>query len=744
MFELPKKTLGIALILFLAGSTAAASTIPDSLTLEQVVPSETVVFVKCSGIEQWREDGRALDLMRLWQDPEIQALFADARKMLPELLGGNEMGDLPIKEFWNLFKGEVAFAATPRVTVFREGAAPSMALGLDMGRNKEKILGMLNHLMAQAAAEMGLETGKLEHRGFEIHYVGRPRDRWMICHTTLKNLFVATFNKYFLNEIIDCHLDGKPVLASSEAFHRSLKKVGAKGASALAYVNLQPFSNVLEPFWPYEVAEWMDMLGLKKVNALCLATTLEGGASRDSLFIDCPGKKKGLLKVLAPRPVSWDNIRQAFPDAFFFADIVIDPELFLEELDQFVREVVPEHYKEFRIAIGMVKKETGFDLEKDILGPLGQEVSVFVSPPLMGPNMIATVDLDDAEGFNALLEKLFAAMAHEGLRISESNYLERTFRTVTIPEEGVPVAPTFAVANGRLIVTSTPMTMKKYLSWLDKDLPGLADSPDFKEAVASVPRGASMLSYLNIRQFVEMGYGTAAPFLPSLFAEAELPMDPGKLPMTDDVTKYISNAVSYMVSDEDGILLGLRCPMGAGAALSVAVTALDYLVEENLVHGLPRLMGMGHMGDHGITMMPKASKKKSRGSELDAAYGIMQAGEHEIAEQIITSWLESHKDNESTPRALLNRGFCRLKLKKYEEGIEDYKLVAEKYPKDRPLALYNIACGLALMDKTEKAFAYLKKCVDAGWQDLDYLYQDSDLEKVRAMPEFKTWIEKIQ
>ena len=120
----------LVLLVLLSGalSPVFAGEAPSiSLKLEDVVPADTLLFVKCSGVDQLLAEGKNLDLFRLWREPEVQGFFADAIKKMHEVMGSKEKSDFPFKKVWQLLKGNISLACSPRFTIFHEGAAPSMA-----------------------------------------------------------------------------------------------------------------------------------------------------------------------------------------------------------------------------------------------------------------------------------------------------------------------------------------------------------------------------------------------------------------------------------------------------------------------------------------------------------------------------------------------------------------------------------------------------------------------------------------
>lgn len=57
--------------------------------------------------------------------------------------------------------------------------------------------------------------------------------------------------------------------------------------------------------------------------------------------------------------------------------------------------------------------------------------------------------------------------------------------------------------------------------------------------------------------------------------------------------------------------------------------------------------------------------------------------------------------------------------------------------KDDPIVYYNLACSLALTEKTDEALKALEKAIELGYRDFAYMRKDPDLESLLSHPQFK-------
>jgi predicted esterase len=123
----------------------------------------------------------------------------------------------------------------------------------------------------------------------------------------------------------------------------------------------------------------------------------------------------------------------------------------------------------------------------------------------------------------------------------------------------------------------------------------------------------------------------------------------------------------------------------------------------------------------------------------------------------LTTDLRERSLHERDPNQLvpLRRALASITIAAFEMGntpkkrndfIATRKLyqVALATRPDSPDLLYNIACLYALEGNRKEAIRTLKSSVDHGFKDFELLRTDPDLDKLRADPEFKNLLAKVQ
>lgn len=137
-------------------------------------------------------------------------------------------------------------------------------------------------------------------------------------------------------------------------------------------------------------------------------------------------------------------------------------------------------------------------------------------------------------------------------------------------------------------------------------------------------------------------------------------------------------------------------------------------------------------------------EEKTTEVQAVAAVGLFKQGDMVGAE-----WLASH--NKSVNRIskrdlaalILEEGNNYLKIKKYEQAEKDYLQALELEPKNE-VGLYNLACCYSLWGKLEPALTYLKKAIEAGFDDLTHMNNDTDLDPLREDPRFKQMMDALR
>jgi tetratricopeptide (TPR) repeat protein len=81
--------------------------------------------------------------------------------------------------------------------------------------------------------------------------------------------------------------------------------------------------------------------------------------------------------------------------------------------------------------------------------------------------------------------------------------------------------------------------------------------------------------------------------------------------------------------------------------------------------------------------------------------------------------------------------------RRHQEGLRCDRKIATLRPQDS-LARYNLACSLALTRHHDEALAELRRAVELGYRDFNFMKQDRDLDPIRKDPRFRALIREYE
>lgn len=75
----------------------------------------------------------------------------------------------------------------------------------------------------------------------------------------------------------------------------------------------------------------------------------------------------------------------------------------------------------------------------------------------------------------------------------------------------------------------------------------------------------------------------------------------------------------------------------------------------------------------------------------------------------------------------------------HEKGLEIDKRLSRLRPDD-PIIIYNLACSYALSNKIDLSISTLKRAIDLGYNDIEHLESDKDIDNIRSDKRYKLLI----
>jgi tetratricopeptide (TPR) repeat protein len=91
---------------------------------------------------------------------------------------------------------------------------------------------------------------------------------------------------------------------------------------------------------------------------------------------------------------------------------------------------------------------------------------------------------------------------------------------------------------------------------------------------------------------------------------------------------------------------------------------------------------------------------------------------------------------------LLALGDIYTRAGRYEDGLRIDRSLVKLMPEESSI-WYNLACSLALLNVREEALASLRRAVELGYQDHEWMSCDSDLRNIRDEKAFTALLKTI-
>lgn len=283
--------------------------------------------------------------------------------------------------------------------------------------------------------------------------------------------------------------------------------------------------------------------------------------------------------------------------------------------------------------------------------------------------------------------------------------------------------------------------LQRYLG-RDDDLDGLKSDPRWKELKKAVREHRSSRREAQARS-------AAARYERVL---ARRPPDPRQLFEVGQellsVERYDLSAKAFQAAANAGYRVGTSLYNGAcalaragrtGAALDQLQKALDagfdqpdlFRRDDDLdnVRGEPRFAALAEQA-RDLSLPGYGSDRYAFGSSWRRSKWRDAAKKFE----------EYARKNPQSGRAWFNLGYAQLAADRPEAAAEAFeKAVNLSYRK--PTTMYNLACSYARADQKDRAFDWLFKALDAGFEGSETIRSDDDLDSLRGDPRYRKAIE---
>jgi hypothetical protein len=561
-----------------------------SLRLETVVPGRTLAFAAMEDIGSWGGRWKQTALAKLFADPDMRAFMGpleeDVNKMLE---GGDGKEETPLppeaREVFKQLQGLSGQAAVALVAMPEGRRMPVMAAGLDFGSHLSDFVTFLERMKARQD-DMPL---KIEEKDGKTWWTLGDPERPDMVGTTLGGSVLMSTDRAWVDDVVarkGAAVDGS--LATNASFQTSRKAAG-DGTAMFVFGNVPALLDRFVPGMPPEAPRVMKALGIDTMRGLSYAFGFHGDVFRETVVLDAPASEEGVMSLLRTEPIDRKGLAMAPSTAFLFAESSFPLSRMLKTLRPILQEVdadLPQHLDK---ALADAKAATGVDLEKDLLPMLSDDLSYYVGMPETGglyPELVVSFGVKDPAAFEQTAQKAVDGLLQtvgkdEGVTGRQRMVEWHGKRLYMVELAGVrrrdmvPFTPTWAVLDGRWVVTLVPHAMKELILRTEQGGKGLADQDDVRSILRGVPEKATSLGYVDLQAFLTLLYDTGVPLLQTVakpnVLQAPVRLDWAMLPPTRAVRPYLRSMGTHTHVAGDAFVMQVDSPIGY--VLPIAIVA---------------------------------------------------------------------------------------------------------------------------------------------------------------------------
>jgi hypothetical protein len=213
------------------------------------------------------------------------------------------------------------------------------------------------------------------------------------------------------------------------------------------------------------------------------------------------------------------------------------------------------------LPVGMAEQEFqrffGVELKRELLERIGPEAAFIVSRTNgLIPDVGLVIESKDAKKLEETLIRMLdrvpwpAGSGLQAFSIGEGTAHVAALGHPRLAE--VPIAPTFGVVDGKLLIALYPISFQRFLAVARGERPSLKDNRDFAALRKRVPAEAEALSYLDLPALVALGYDTLVPVLQSMPNQNQVSSLYG-LPDAELLTRHLYGRIGWRVADKSGM-----------------------------------------------------------------------------------------------------------------------------------------------------------------------------------------------
>ncbi|MFT5302756.1 MAG: prepilin-type processing-associated H-X9-DG protein [Mariniblastus sp.] len=626
-----------AVSLTLGSSLTQAQVKVDILGLAKLAPDDCLLYAHWEGMAKAdaNSENRTQQLMA---EPEVVAFTQQLKKNIAETVQLATQNQPVHRRMFAMAVADKLISdvnQTPfsvfisGVTPGPEGVQAQAAAVIQLGQEAKPLIDLATGFLMTEQ----IELKPLKIAGYSFHELPQPHPQLQskLYLGAVEGYVIIGLGKATVEFTIDKINNSK---SAPQWLASQLENSPYKKRHGFGFINLESGIKHLLPMAGLNNANIVSVLGLDSLQSITTESGLDQRGMLSRTQVNFSGEPRGLIKLLAAKPLNLEQLKQFPADSLFAAGFSLDLGDLYDEAVEIASQQFPAETNEFLSQAQGVTQATGIDVVEDLIKHLGNTWTMHSSPSDgMLAGIMLGVEVTDAKALQATIERVQRLLGSNprAPRIQSRDYQGQTLYQVLIPE--IPIAPSFAIINGKLCVTGYVQNLKPLVdkSPTDRflDVPALLPT-SAKEAVQFTYYDGK-LPFETIYMYLTLLSGAKE------FAMTELPGEPGQLfatltrdldlPSARSIHRHVTPSISYGRQTETGMLyetrqtipsvnLAVIAPIGVGMLLPAVQQVREAARQVTSANNLRQQMLAMHNFESTFQQFPTAYTADADGKKL--------------------------------------------------------------------------------------------------------------------------------
>ncbi len=343
------------------------------------------------------------------------------------------------------------------------------------------------------------------------------------------------------------------------------------------------------------VNDVLKAVGLHNVGALVSRSGFKGEAMWSETLLETTGPREGLLAYAGEKPLGLKDLPPMPANTLGFHACTVEWEKVYEATVEVAQKVAalgpPDAAAQLDGLLKNLPVIVGFDPKTDLFKPLGDVSCVYADGQLgmFGAGVTVAQQVDDEKTLKATLMNLLGRAGEQTSprELTVKKTTKQGREIVTLEIGGGVFNPSFAVADGWLVVGIVPQSVEAFYLRLDGKLDRWQATEDYKTALAELPKKFTSITVTYPQEGVKTLMSLMPLLMPVMQAawqdspqgrrSGPLNFSVAELPPAELVSKPLFPNVMVQSVDENGIRCDSRSSLpslplvDSGGAPAVAV-----------------------------------------------------------------------------------------------------------------------------------------------------------------------------